>query len=111
MQKLMTRRENGRRFSSGMVVLMSDGWRGKVEENCGPFVACIAEGARPCPHWTSDYRLVSVNAFTVEGNMATVAWRSTSRRSARRARSTLAAVVVDQRRARLKREWKSALDG
>lgn len=109
MQKLMTRRDSGRGVRGGMAVQMSDGWRGKVEENCGSFVACLADGERSCPHWTSDYRLVSLAAITIKGNKATVAWRSTPRRT-RQSRSTLEAVVVDHRRARLEREWHGALD-
>jgi hypothetical protein len=85
---------------------MSDGWRGKVEENCGDFVVALRDGERSCPHWSGDYRLVSLSAITIKDNRVTVAWRSTSRRS-RRSRSSLDAVLADYRRTRLEQEWQS----
>jgi hypothetical protein len=111
MQKLMTRQDRGRRFSAGMAVTMTDGWRGTIEQDCGDFIVALRDGERSCPHWSGDYRLVPLAAIEVKANKLTVAWRSRSRRSARRSRSTLDGVVDDFRlrrardRARLEQEW------
>jgi hypothetical protein len=112
MKSKVMHRNSGSRISRGTTVRMSDGWRGKVEENCGSFIACIADGARPCIHWTGDYRLVSVSSVTIEGSKAIVRWKS--RPTASRLKvdrdEQLRRVVADHNRARREREWESALD-
>jgi hypothetical protein len=41
----------------GFRVVMSDGWTGKVEMDCGGLVACLADGELPDLHWHGDYRI------------------------------------------------------
>jgi hypothetical protein len=103
----------GMRLNMGMPVQMSDGWRGKVEQDCGDFVVCLRDGARPDAHWSgAGYRLISRRSMTINGEKVTFDWRSTataSRPNADRERRQRD-VVVYLERARLEREWKSAPD-
>jgi hypothetical protein len=100
-------------LTRGMTVHMSDGWRGKVDQDCGDFVVCLRDGARSDAHWSgAGYRLISRRSMTINGEKATFDWGSTataSRPTADRERRHRD-VVVYLERARLDREWKSAPD-
>jgi len=100
------------RLNSGIAVRMNDGWRGKVEQDCGEFVVCIRAGERPDPHWSgAGYRLVSRRSMKIAGNKTEVPWISTSlasRPTADREQRRRAVEVLLEERARLASSWESA---
>ncbi len=96
----------------GMVVTMTDGWRGKIAEEGGGIVACLADGEKPDLHWCGDYRIVAPSSVQVNGSKAVVDWRSTvSSRDTDKRRAARSAVVADLlANARLHRQWQDAPD-
>jgi hypothetical protein len=77
--KVMQRESSMHSSSKGMLIVMSDGWRGKVEQTAGGIVVCIGDGQRPNDHWCGDYRLVAPGSIRIEGSKAVVAWKSAAR--------------------------------
>jgi len=105
----------GVRMNKGATIQMNDGWRGKVEQDCGSFVVCLRDGALPDVHWSgSGYRLVGRRSMTISADKAAVSWKSTatvSRPPAADREERRRDVVVYLERARLERSWSSVTGG
>jgi hypothetical protein len=105
-------RKSDVRFNRGAAVIMSDGWRGKIEQDVGGLVVCIADGEKPNENWCGDYRILGrSSSIKVDGNKVTVDWKkppalASRRKTAREQRQR--ETVAELQRAALAQEWSSA---
>jgi hypothetical protein len=92
----------GARLQRGTPVVMTDGWRGRVETDNGDTIVAIREGEVP-NDWLRGYRAFGRRELTVKGGTALYDWSAMER----------GATVIDlqrERHARLEREreWNDA---
>ena len=105
--KLAHRAALGTRLQQGMPLVMTDGWRGRVESDNGDTIVCIREGEVP-NDWLRGYRAFHRRELlTVKGGTAVYDWKSATERAGTVVDLERARLERDQR-ARLEREWHSA---
>jgi hypothetical protein len=113
MRPKLVQRNNVSWLSQGTRVVMSDGWKGRIESNFGGIVACLADGASPDPHWAgAGYRLCAPRLFSMNGSTAEIVWKSAA--TARRPtvnRERRDAILLDFAREKLERSWESSPGG
>jgi len=92
------------RLQRGTPVVMSDGWKGRVESDNGDTIVCIRNGEVP-NDWLRGYRAFSRRELlTVKGGTAQYDWKPDRRAGAAELRPSAA----ELRRAKLEHEWNSA---
>jgi hypothetical protein len=97
-----------RELSSGMAVVISDGWRGKVHQIVdGETVICIQDGEQP-NDWLRGYRTFGRRRLTVDGRTATVEWTAAATTVSQPTVDRRSVAVVDLLKTRLAGEWDCA---
>jgi hypothetical protein len=93
----------GMRMAAGAVVLMGDGWRGRVESDDGEYIVFIRDGEK-CNDVFRGYRGITRRQMALDG--AKAMYRSLVVDCEARKLKRCSLIIVD--RARLESEWSSA---